>query len=180
MELTYRMQGDYRLPNLIPPESPKVGKYGMLRHSYLRKHREGLYTGMLMEGTLNAHPEEVDREANRMLEQLTVGEQIDYYNAHGTGTPVNDRTEQLALTETFGERAASIPVTSVKGILGHTIGASGANEALFCQQFLDKHPMKCVRGRLFTVDGLIEDEGQIGNLILRKSPEFWPPGCPKL
>lgn len=61
----------YRLPNLIPPESPKVGKYGMLRHSYLRKHREGLYTGMLMEGTLNAHLEEVDREANRMLEQLT-------------------------------------------------------------------------------------------------------------
>ena len=71
MELTYRMQGDYRLPNLIPPESPKVGTYGMLRHSYLRKHREGLYTGMLMEGTLNAHLEEVDREANRMLEQLT-------------------------------------------------------------------------------------------------------------
>ena len=39
------------------------------------------------------------------------------------------------------------------------------NEVLFCQQFLEKHPMKCVRGRLFTVDGLIEDEGQIGNLI---------------
>ena len=71
MELTYTMQGDYRLPNLIPPESPKVGKYGMLRHSYLRKHREGLYTGMLMKGNLNAHLEEVDREANRMLEQLT-------------------------------------------------------------------------------------------------------------
>lgn len=71
MELTYRMQGDYRLPNLIPPESPKVGKYGMLRHSYLRKHREGLYTGMLMKGTLNTHLEEVDREANRMLKQLT-------------------------------------------------------------------------------------------------------------
>ena len=74
MELTYRMQGDYRLPNLIPPESPKVGKYGMLRKTYLQEHRpirEGLYTGMLMEGTLNAHLEEVDREANRMLEQLT-------------------------------------------------------------------------------------------------------------
>ena len=42
------------------------------------------------------------------------------------------------------------------------------NEVLFCQQFLDKHPMKCVRGRLFTVDGLIEDEGQIGNLILEE------------
>ena len=71
MELTYTMQGDYCLPNLIPPESPTVGKYGMLRHSYLHKNREGLYTGMLMEGTLNAHLEEVDREANRMLEQLT-------------------------------------------------------------------------------------------------------------
>nr|DAP97352.1 MAG TPA: dsDNA helicase [Caudoviricetes sp.] len=42
------------------------------------------------------------------------------------------------------------------------------NEVLFCQQFLDKHPMKCVRGRLFTVDGLIEDEGQIGNQILEE------------
>lgn len=72
MELTYTMQGDYRLPNLIPPESPKVDKYGMLRHSYLRTHREGLYIGMLMKGTLNAHLEEVDREANRMLEQLTM------------------------------------------------------------------------------------------------------------
>ena len=50
---------------------PKDGKYGMLRHNYLRKHREGLYTGMLMKGTLNTHLEEVDREANRMLEQLT-------------------------------------------------------------------------------------------------------------
>ena len=42
------------------------------------------------------------------------------------------------------------------------------NEVLFCQQFLEKHSMKCVRGRLFTVDGLIEDEGQIGNLILEE------------
>ena len=71
MELTYTMQGDYRIPDLIPPESPKVGKYGMLRHSYLRNHREGLYTGMLMKGTLNSHLEEVDQTANRMLEQLT-------------------------------------------------------------------------------------------------------------
>ena len=71
MELTYTMQGDYLIPDLIPPESPKVGKYGMLRHSYLRNHRMGLYSGMLMTGTLNNHLEEIDREANRMLEQLT-------------------------------------------------------------------------------------------------------------
>ena len=73
-ELTYTKNGDYRIPNLKlseEPETKPLGKYGMLRHSYLRKHREGLYTGMLMKCTLNAHLEEVDREANRMLEQLT-------------------------------------------------------------------------------------------------------------
>ena len=47
------------------------------------------------------------------------------------------------------------------------------NEVLFCQQFLKKHPMKCVRGRLFTVDGLIEDEAQIGNLILEDTLSGW-------
>ena len=71
MKLTYTMRGDYLIPNLISPESPKVGKYGMLRRSYLRNHRMGLYSGMLMAGTLNNHLEEIDREANRMLEQLT-------------------------------------------------------------------------------------------------------------
>ena len=44
------------------------------------------------------------------------------------------------------------------------------NEVLFCQQFLEKHPMKCVRGRLFTVDGLIEDEDRSAILFWRKSP----------
>ena len=49
------------------------------------------------------------------------------------------------------------------------------NEVLFCQQFLDKHPMKCVRGRLFNVDGLIEDEGRSAISFWRKSsPDSWP------
>ena len=54
------------------------------------------------------------------------------------------------------------------------------NEVLFCQQFLDKHPMKCVRGRLFTVDGLIEDEGQIGNLILEEISRVLTSGLSKV
>lgn len=70
MIITYTQVGDYLLPNLIPPESPKVGRWGMLRHSYLRNHREGLYTGMLMKGTLNAHLEEVDRQADEMEQRL--------------------------------------------------------------------------------------------------------------
>ena len=70
MELTYRMQGDYLIPNLTVPKSPKIGKYGMLRRTYLRKHRNGLYTGMLLSGKLNAHLEETDRRATEMLERL--------------------------------------------------------------------------------------------------------------
>lgn len=70
MELTYTMQGDYLLPNLIAPESPKIGKFGMLRRRYLQNHKKSLYSGMLLSGKLNSHLEEIDRQANRMLENL--------------------------------------------------------------------------------------------------------------
>lgn len=70
MELTYTKQGDYLLPNLEVPETPKVGKFGMLRRSFLRNHRKALYTGMMLTDKLNAHLEQVDMEANRMLEKL--------------------------------------------------------------------------------------------------------------
>ena len=71
MELTYTMQGDYLIPDLTVPESPKLGKYGTLRRTFLRKHRDGIYTGMLLNGTLNSHLEEVDRQAQKMLDDLT-------------------------------------------------------------------------------------------------------------
>ena len=71
MEVTYTVQGDYQLPNLSAPEAPKVGKYGMLRRSYLANHRHGIYVVMLLEGTLNAHLEEIDRQATEMVERLT-------------------------------------------------------------------------------------------------------------
>ena len=71
MELTYTTRGDYLLPDLSVPESPKIGKYGMLRRSYLREHRDGIYTGMLLSGKLNGHLEEIDRTANEMMNRLT-------------------------------------------------------------------------------------------------------------
>ena len=70
MEITYTLVGDYYRPNLVAPESPKVGRWGMLRFNYLRKHREALYTIMLMENTLNPHLEEIDRQAQEMEQQL--------------------------------------------------------------------------------------------------------------
>ena len=71
MELTYRTESRYRLPNLEVPEAPQVGKYGMLRRSYLANHRHGIYTGMLITGELNNHLAEIDRQATEMMEQLT-------------------------------------------------------------------------------------------------------------
>ena len=70
MKITYTRVGDYYLPNLAAPEGPKVGRWGMLRFNYLRKHREALYTIMLMENTLNPHLEEIDRQAQEMEQQL--------------------------------------------------------------------------------------------------------------
>jgi 3-oxoacyl-[acyl-carrier-protein] synthase II len=58
-------------------------------------------------------------------------EQVDYINAHGTATPENDKMEYLAISTVFGERATQIPVTSNKSMVGHTISAAGAVEAIF-------------------------------------------------
>jgi 3-oxoacyl-[acyl-carrier-protein] synthase II len=58
-------------------------------------------------------------------------EQIDHINAHGTATPENDKMEYLTTAAVFGERANQIPVSSNKSMVGHTISAAGAVEAIF-------------------------------------------------
>jgi len=57
---------------------------------------------------------------------------IDYINAHGTATPVNDITETKAIKEVFGKRAYLIPVSSTKSMHAHTLGAAGALEGIVC------------------------------------------------
>lgn len=59
-------------------------------------------------------------------------EDVDYINAHGTSTPLNDATETLAIKKLFGEHAYSIPVSSTKSMIGHAFGGAGAIEALAC------------------------------------------------
>ena len=76
----YRQDGDYLLPNLEVPESPKVGVWGERRRKYLREHQQALYTAMMLGDTLNTHLEEVDYAAtemyNRLISQLAAQEGV--------------------------------------------------------------------------------------------------------
>jgi 3-oxoacyl-[acyl-carrier-protein] synthase II len=57
---------------------------------------------------------------------------IGYISAHGTGTPTNDRIESIAAHTLFEERAPKVPMSSIKSMLGHTMGAASAIEAIAC------------------------------------------------
>jgi 3-oxoacyl-[acyl-carrier-protein] synthase II len=73
-------------------------------------------------------------EARIMREALEEAEidpsKVDYINAHGTGTPLNDKVESLSIKNVFKERAYSIPVSSIKSMVGHCLGSAGAIEAI--------------------------------------------------
>lgn len=79
-------------------------------------------------------------EPTGMMEARIMGEalresgvkssEVDYINAHGTGTPLNDKVETLSIKKVFGEGAYSIPVSSIKSMVGHCLGSAGAIEAV--------------------------------------------------
>ena len=71
MAIEYRQQGDYLIPDLEAPEAPQMGKYGMLRLTFLKESQAALYNGLILTGELNTHLEKIDRQANEMMDRLT-------------------------------------------------------------------------------------------------------------
>ena len=70
-------------------------------------------------------------------------EEVDYINAHGTSTPLNDASETAAIKAALGEHAYQVPISSTKSMIGHTLGASGALESVACVKTLESgliHP----------------------------------------
>lgn len=86
-DITYRVEGDYLIPNIILDDdvdgSPEemIGRYGMMREDFLREHRHGTYTAMLLMGKLTVHLREIDRQAEdeveRLLRQMMEGQGVD-------------------------------------------------------------------------------------------------------
>ena len=72
MKPTYHWEGDYLIPDLSAQESPHIGIWGERRRRFLRTHQRPVYDAMLMKGSLNAHLEEVDQAADKMLDRLII------------------------------------------------------------------------------------------------------------
>jgi len=78
---------------------------------------------------------------------------ISYINAHGTSTPLNDKTETMAIKQVFGDAAYRIPISSTKSMIGHALGAAGGIEAVICLKAI-------LTGRIPpTINYRVPDEG---------------------
>ncbi len=124
----------------VPAEGAAILALESLEHAVKRDARilaELTGFGCTSDAGHLVQPEETGinaAEAMRLaLEDANVGlEEVDYINAHGTSTPLNDAVETAAIKRLFGERAYRIPVSSTKSMIGHSLGASGALEAAAC------------------------------------------------
>ena len=98
----------------------EIGGWGVSADAYhlVQPHPEGIGAAKAMQRALDSAGVSLD--------------EIDYINAHGTSTPINDKSETIAIKRVFGEKAYNIPINSTKSMVGHSLGASGALEVIVC------------------------------------------------
>ncbi|HRK62644.1 MAG TPA: beta-ketoacyl-ACP synthase II [Candidatus Omnitrophota bacterium] len=106
-------------------------------------YAEVLGAGMTCDAYHMTAPDPEGKQAARAMRMAldtarTELDEIDYINAHGTSTPLNDKTETLIIKKVFGEQAYKIPVSSTKSMIGHLIGAAGAVETIAAILAMDK------------------------------------------
>jgi 3-oxoacyl-[acyl-carrier-protein] synthase II len=89
-------------------------------------------------------------------------DQIGYVNAHGTGTPLNDRAEASAINRWAGERVGTLPVSSTKASIGHLLGAAGAVEAVVC--------LMALRGQWLPPNAATEEVDPVCRFSLVRQP----------
>lgn len=102
-DITYHREGDYLLPDLIPPEAPRIGAWGLRRKRYLQKYHDGIHTGLLLSGKLNAHLEEIDRAANEIFDLLM--KQYAEYEGVMENLKANDQMEWVRRMNSIRGRA---------------------------------------------------------------------------
>ena len=111
-KITYHREGDYFIPNLYLPKQPKghIGKYGQLRLNYLKNFDRGLYTELLIDGTLKQYLLDIDENANNKVnllikqfaeseninEQLKEHHQMEWVQAMNN---IKNRAEEIVLNE---------------------------------------------------------------------------------
>ncbi len=124
---------------------------GMLvleEYEHARKRGAHIYGEILGHGmTCDAYhmtaPDPEGKEAVRAM-QMALGnagvspDSVNYINAHGTSTPLNDKTETMIIRKVFGEKASNIPVSATKSMIGHLIGAAGSVELIATLLAMDR------------------------------------------
>lgn len=109
--LKYELVGDYYYPCLKAPEAPKVGRFGMMYHDYLRNHKRVTFSGLMLSGKLKEQIEEVDRQAEELFSQLV--EQMKQAEGVTEQLKAADQMEWVRRMNSIRDRAEEIVESEV-------------------------------------------------------------------